>query len=270
MCINRNNLFNPYSKSDLGFFITEQHSEPNEIQMNIEDIDLYYQPVENPVLGFVFLLINAVTGILGEIVQFRLYKMVTKENGLVKETTQLYVLIQMIGYPIIIILHSLTDFIYPLSQFFGSWFCIIAKSFVYFYLFNILQHSLIAATMRYLFIVHENWVEKHGKAKVKQFFLILTICMPILMVAMDVCDEFVPFLGVSRCSGTAHENFLKGLLELKDFNFDCAELEDNELFPGSSYIRKIGCIIKIVLFAMIGLNVVEGLLYFAIFVHIKR
>ena len=270
MFVSRNNLFNPYSKSDLGFFITEQHSEPNETQISIEDINLYYQPVENPILGIVFLLFGTITGILGEIVHFRLYKMVTKENGLVKETTQIYVLIQMIGYPTLIILHSLTDFIYPLSQFFGSWFCIIAKSFAYFYLFHILQHSLIAASMRYFFIVHENWVEKHGKAKVKQIFLIVTICMPILMVLIDVCDEFVPFPVVSRCSGTAHGNFLKGLSELKDFNFDCAELEENELFPGSSYIRKVGCIIKIALFAMIGLNVIEGLLYFAIFAHIKR
>ena len=270
MLFTKNNLYNPFVGSDLGFFITYDLSISKENLMMLTEIDLYHQPVENPIFGVVFLLFGIITLIVGEIAHFKLYKMVAKENGLVKETTQIYVLVQMIGYPILFIIISLTDFIHPLSQFVSSWFCLVSESFAFFYLFHILQHSIITAMMRYLFIVHEDWVKKHGKNVIKRYFLVLTICMPILMVVWDTCENFLPVLFVSRCNGVTHNSFLHSLPTLNNINTHCKESGANELFPGLFYIRKGGCIIKILLFAAIGLNVLEGFLYYKIFSHMKR
>ena len=74
----------------------------------------------------------------------------------------------MIGYPFLIAFISATDFIHPLSHLLGDWSCIFAIGFGYMYLFHILQHSFVTAMMRYLFIVHQEWVQRHGKDRMKK------------------------------------------------------------------------------------------------------
>ena len=236
--------------------------------MILYDINLYHQPVEKPIFACIFLAFSMITLLVGEFIHFKLYKLVSKENGLVKQTTKLYVIVQMIGYPFLIAFISATDFIHPLSHFLGEWFCIFAKSFGYIYLFHILQHSFITALMRYLFIVHQEWVQRHGKEKIKRIFLVIAICMPIAVTAWDTCDDFVPFVFVSRCNGIDHRNFLK--MDLKDFKFSNGKSNAIEAVTVSSVIQKIGCITKILLFAMVGLNIPEGFMYYAIFSHMKR
>ena len=268
MAANRNHLYNPFTSSELSFFSRSTSTKMNITQTFLSNIDLYHQPVEKPIFGVVFLVFSLITLFIGEFAHYNLYKLVSKENGLVKQTTKAYVLVQMIGYPILIAFISATDFIHPLSYFLGEWFCIFAKSFGYIYLFHILQHSFITALIRYLFIVHEEWVQRHGKDKIKRIFLVIAICMPVAITAWETCDDFVPFVFVSRCNGIDHRNFLK--LDLKDFQLSNGKSSAIEAVTVSSVIRKVGCITKILLFAMVGLNIPEGLIYYAIFSHMKR
>ena len=268
MAAKQDYLYNPFTSSELSFFIRSNHLRINDTQMFLSDIDLYHQPVENPFFGFIFLLFSLITLVIGEFAHYKLYKLVSKENGLVKQTTKTYVLVKMIGYPISIAFISATDFIHPLSHFLGEWFCIFAKSVGYIYFFHILQHSFITALMRYLFIVHQDWVQRHGKEKIKRIFLVIAICTPIALTAWDTCDDFVPFLFVSRCNGIDHRNFLK--MDLKDFKFSDGKSNAIEAVTVSSVIRKIGCITKILLVAIVGLNIPEGFIYYAIFSHMKR
>ena len=268
MAAKQDYLYNPFTSSELSFFIRSTSTKTNKTQMFLSDIDLYHQPVEKPVFAYIFLVCSLITLFIGEFAHYKLYKLVSEENGLVKETTKAYVIVQMIGYPFLIAFISATDFIHPISHFLGEWFCIFAKSFGYIYLFHILQHSFITALMRYLFIVHQEWVQKHGKDRIKRIFLVIAICMPIAITAWDTCDDFVPFLSVSRCNGIDHRNFLK--LDLKDFKFSNENSDAIETVTVLSVMRKIGCITKILLFAMVGLNIPEGLIYYAIFLHMKR
>ena len=187
--------------SNMSFFISRTPAKIGENQMILYDINLYHQPVEKPIFACIFLAFSMITLLVGEFVHFKLYKFVSKENGLVKQTTQIYVLVQMIGYPILIAFISATDFIHPLSHLLGDWSCMFAIGFGYMYLFHILQHSFVAAMMRYLFIVHLEWVQRHGKDRIKRIFLIITLCMPIIITAWDTCDDFAPFPFISRCKG---------------------------------------------------------------------
>ena len=129
MFLNKNNLYNPFTESNLGFFTNLGPSKNNETHLVIDDIDLYHQPVEDPILSFIFLVLSMITIVVGEVVQLQLYRSVTKEKGLVKEVTQFYTLVQMIGYPILIAFISSTDFVHPLSEVLGSWYCIIGRYF---------------------------------------------------------------------------------------------------------------------------------------------
>ena len=97
MLINKNNYYHPFTASYLGFFITVQDpSKEKEFNLILEDVDLYHQPVEDPNTGFIYLVFGLMILLVGEVVQLKLYQMVTKENGLVKEVTQMYTSVQMI------------------------------------------------------------------------------------------------------------------------------------------------------------------------------
>ena len=256
--------------SNISFFISTTPAKIGENPMILYDINLYHQPVEKPIFACIFLAFSMITLLVGEFIHFKLYKLVSKENGLVKQTTQIYVLVQMIGYPILVAFISATDFMHPLSHILGDWSCIFAIGFGYLYLFHILQHSFVTAMMRYLFIVHLEWVQRHGKDRIKRIFLIITICMPIVITAWDTCDDFAPFPFISRCKGIDHRNFLSKIPDLNDVKIPCEDVDASESFTVLSVIRKISCITKVLLFALLGLNIPEGLIYYAIFSHMKR
>ena len=274
MLINKNNYYHPFTASYLGFFITVQDpSKEKEFNLILEDVDLYHQPVEDPKTGFIYLVFGLMILLVGEVVQFKLYQMVTKENGLVKEVTQMYTSVQMICYPILMTTISSTDFIHPLSEVIGSWYCRFTRIVGYLYFHTILQHSFVVALMRYLFIVHKEWVQKHGKAKIKRAFLILTFFMPVLMELWGILenDDLDHFLFINRCSGIDHKLFLSNQATLKAFSCHFENSDTNELVTGySGIIRKTGCVTKVVLLSLLGLNVSEGFIYFAIFSHMKR
>ena len=86
MAAKQDYLYNPFTSSELSFFIRSNHLRINDTQMFLSDIDLYHQPVENPFFGFIFLLFSLITLVIGEFAHYKLYKLVSKENGLVKHT----------------------------------------------------------------------------------------------------------------------------------------------------------------------------------------
>ena len=56
MMITRNNLYNPYTNSFLGVFVNNDlDSIDTKTELILEDIDLYFQPVPEPVTASIFL-----------------------------------------------------------------------------------------------------------------------------------------------------------------------------------------------------------------------
>ena len=100
MSFNHKNLYHPFNESYLGFFIMDKNPNENAMHYILEDIDLYVQPVEEPVTAIVLVIIRVIWLLMTETIFFKLYKMANNENGLLKEVTCLYALTMMITAPI--------------------------------------------------------------------------------------------------------------------------------------------------------------------------
>ena len=115
MNLKAGNLYNPFTESYLGFFVNDVFSSKNVTPFILESIDLYYQPVQEPVLGIIYCVIRLVWLCVCGFIQSKLFSMMNKENGLVKEVTQMYSLTSLIIGPIMWLMQSLTDFVHPLN-----------------------------------------------------------------------------------------------------------------------------------------------------------
>ena len=273
MPLDKRNLYHPFTKPSLGFPLTEDLPQGNVTSLVLEDVDLYYQPIEHPALAIIQLLFRLLYTTLGEYVQFMLFKMVKKEKGLVNEVTQFYCITSMVAYPFWLLYEVLTDFIHPLKDIVGNWFCVMGRLVVYFHLNVFIFHSFITALMRYCFIVHEERVKSFGKQKTKKLFLFIAMSIPIIFVSWGVVEnqELDEFLFLNQCYGIDHKVFLAEVSTGKQFFCKMASFGTNEMYdPVIDIMRQITCITKFILTLVMGLNISEGLIYIKIFFHIKR
>ena len=267
------NLYHPFMESNLGFYVYHKNSIDEKDQFALDDLDLYYQPVEDPAHGITYLIVGLILLFIGETLQFRLLKMVKSENGLVNEVTQIYSISAIIMNPVIGVFVTFTDFVHPLNEVFGQWFCSIGRLLTYLNINIVIFHSFIVALMRYSFIVHEEKVQNYGKETSKRFFAILSILIPVLMVTWGVIEnsELDALLAIDRCYGIDHKVFMAK----NDINYrlDCVfEPSDAEGMYGLvvDNLRQIMCISKAILTVLMGFNFTEGLIYFKIICHIRR
>ena len=276
MVFNTENFYHPFSDSYLGFFGYDDKSKENDTCMVLENIDLYYQPVEEPAFGTIVLVTHILSLILGELVQFRLLAMVKNENGLVKEVTQIYSLTSIICCPISIIFTCATDFIHPLNEVIGQWFCTLAWIITFFFFSVITFQSFIVAMMRYCFIVHDEKVRKFGKEKTKRIFEFLTLFIPLMLVILEGIEnpELHPFIYINRCYGKDHRLFLMDHSNFQVSNpyFCQFENHNDEGTYGTvlQILRKSSCISRMVINILMGFNFSEAILYYKIFSHMKR
>ena len=242
------------------------------LYLTLENIDLYYQPVENPVVAIVNFLIRLLYISLGEYVQFKLYKMAKEEKSIVNEVTQFYCLISMIAYPILLLYQTTADFMHPMKDIVGNWYCVIGRITFYIQLNVLLFHSFIAALMRYCFIIHEERAKAFGKTKLKNIFLWITIFIPCLFVTWGFMEnqEMDNFLFLHRCYGIDHKVFLAELTGGTKLFCVFTDLGIDGFDHIINLIRQITCTIKFVITVLIGLNVSEFLIYIKIFTHMKK
>ena len=168
-------LYHPFKDSYFGIFLKDHTSPENTTGFVVDNIDLYYQPVQDPVIGIIFFFLKLSLVIIGEFINIKVLIMMKKENGIVKDVAKLFTVTQMIVWPFNLLFITSTDFIYPLNEVIGQWYCTFGW-FFYYLCFTIMAfHSFIVALMRYFFIVHEEKVEAYGKQKVKKMFLIINL-----------------------------------------------------------------------------------------------
>ena len=271
------NFYHPYTKPTLGFYDYDEWATENQTFLILEEIDLYYQPVEEPIPGMIFLFLNILLTILGEIIQIKLFQMVKKENGLVKEVTQIYSMTSIITYPFWCLIISGTDLIHPLHKVIGKWFCTFSWT-VTFFSFNLFTfQSCIVASMRYIFIVHEDKVKNYGKERAKRIFAVLTILLPCIMVIWTTIEnsELDPFLYINRCYGEDHKVFLREasslqILKLHFVDFGVTGNENDFYTKIVSIMKLLSGIAKLLISLLMGFNITEGIIYYKIFSHIKR
>ena len=261
-----NNLYNPFTNIYLGFSLSDENSQENNTVFILDNLDLYYQPVELQSSAIILSLIRFPLLFLGFYIQIKLFRMVRKEKGLVNEVTQFYCITSISIYPIWLLFVTTTDFLYPLKDIIGRWFCIFGRFTIYFHFNMLLFHSFIVALMRYFFIVHEEKVKKFGKDKAKKVFLFLAISFPIIFLVWGAIEnqDIAVFIFLNRCYGIIDKVFMAELTTGK--NLGC-------VFSNGGYldtILQITCITKGFVFILMSLNVSEAIIYYKIFSHMTR
>ena len=168
MVVTKRNIYHPFVNKSLGFFINSKSGTYSEEIFT--DVNLYWQPVQDPKIGLPFLVINLLVILAGGFVHYHLWQMLKREENLVSSILKAYVIVQMIFWPFTTVLISATDLIYPLSEVTGSWFCVFSYFLTTTSIIFISFQATVVAIMRYVFIVHRERVGIFGKQRTKDLF----------------------------------------------------------------------------------------------------
>ena len=99
MLFKSENIYHPFTNLSFGVYLNNLVDDDSAVGGIIEDINLYYQPVQNPLIAVVFLAIKLVLLVIAEYLQVKVYKLMKKESGIIKNITQLLVCTQMVFWP---------------------------------------------------------------------------------------------------------------------------------------------------------------------------
>ena len=276
MILTRKNFYHPFNGSFLGIFQNETFSSENISGRYIEDINLYHQPVISPFIAGVFAIIMLIMCILGMYLHFKLFKILKTENSVLRDLTIIFVLAQIILWPLMILVITTTNFVYPLNKIVGQWFCTIPRFLIYFLVNIISSHSLMAALTRYLFIVHSAKVKVYGKERVIRLFLFLSISIPLIVTIWKVNDgsrlDVMSF--VNNCNGKHHEVFLfeTSTLNVLKKNFcGLGGNTDGDIYDQAIMLfKQLSCIGSMGSMLIMGSNVIEGIIYYRLFSYMNR
>ena len=242
------------------------------------DVNLYWQPVQDPTIGLIFLVIQLLVILAGSFVHYHVWKMLNREETLVSNILKAYVIVQMILWPLWSSVGSATYFIYPLSELIGSWLCV----FIYFLIYSgftfISFQSTIIAIMRYIFIVHDDRVGRFGKQRTKQLFHWILGVVPIIMAtwlyfgAHDQNIDASPTF--NKCTGSYDKIFLLKwtFAERKSTWSARCGIANNDEGPASLFeiIKAIQCGASVILFLLLASNIFDGFLYYRTWTHIIK
>ena len=207
MLFETKNIYHPFINSSLEIFLNDEVAKDTIIGQVIKDFDLYYQPVQEPLIAFMFLVLKICLLVVTEYLYFKVYRLMKKENGIIKNITQIFVCAQMSFWPFWIFFAASTDFVHPLKEVIGVWYCFVG-SFLFYFLGHIITlHSFMSASMRYFFILHREEVDRFGRERAKKLFLILSILMPFLVSLWEVLDgsDLDAMSFINKCNGKHHE-----------------------------------------------------------------
>ena len=272
----KDHIYNKFEGPDLGFYVYPRSENDTYNEYILENIDLYYQPVPEPKIGMIFFLMRVPIVIVGVIAHLKLMELMKTERGLVMEVTYLFSVVQMIFWPFFLLITTSTDFIHPLKNVVGEWFCDFGSLLIHLTTDMIAFHSLVVAIMRYYFVVHQDKVDSHGKQKVKRIFFWLSFIVPLVIVIIEKIEnnELDMFSFVNKCYGRHHKTFLVETSTLDVFKRNFCEFESYDLRTPMgtvlNAVRRLSCIIRTTLILLTTSNISEGIIYFFLFSHIIR
>lgn len=268
--------YNPFKRSELGFFSLGDEINNNTSQNIINDIHLYQQPVEEPSIALIFFAVRCLLFFVAEFCNYRVLLMLKKDESAFRDITRLHTCTIMLLLPIRLIFYTLTDIIHPLNQIMGQWVC------TSYWIFNkiaiqiILFHSLFVAIIRYNFIVNNEKMIEFGKVKFQRLMWYLYIGIPIftlLWVATDL-EDIDTVIQINRCNGKDHKMFLikswssSGLIS-SNFKLPYNEMNSfTEKF--FSVARKLSKISQRIWQLLLSSNIGEGITYFILIKHMRR
>ena len=272
----KEHLYNKFENSYFGFLISPVSEKYDHGGLTVENIDLYYQPTQDPMIGVIFFALRLPLVISGLIINMKVLRLMKQEKGLVMDVTSFFAIVQMMFWPSWWLFTTSTDFIHPLNIVLGEWFCHLGSFFIHLGMYIISFHSLVVAMMRYFFIIHQDKVDKHGREKVKRIFFWLSFIIPLVIVTIQEIEknELDMFSFINKCYGKHHEVFLIETSTRDVFKRNFCEFESYELGNSMSYVlngfRRASCIIRTTTLLLTSFNISEAIIYFVLFAHMIR
>ena len=203
--------------------------------------------------------------------------MMIKDNGILKDIMKLQAYTIMIIMPTRLVFHTSTEFVHPLNEVIGKWFCS-AYWFIEKISFQMIaSHSLAVALLRYAFILYDEKVMEFGKEKLKDLVWYLSIGVPIftlLWISTDL-KELDVSTSINRCNGMDHKMFLvqswSSLGYIKKSFVKVENFEKGDGFEKAlAIMRKISKIAQRIWQILLVSNLGEGIIYYKLFKHTKR
>ena len=273
--VNHVTVYNPYEKDHISL---SKDSSPDLVNLSLgetlSDVTLYYQPLPNPIFAAVNLGISFVILVLGEYINTRVLQFVKRETGLVMDVLKVFLYVQMVYWPIATFFSASTEFVYPIGNMVGSWFCFAEFFWLVTGMTFILFHSFVVGLMRYIFVVHEEKVICFGKDKAKNIFFWFAILVPCVLATWGFLNnrDTSTIASLNKCKGQHHKVFLleNNYDSTAKRNFCYYESYEGQEDSIIATLKRISCTLHSVLFFILGFNVVEGLLYWRTVKHSNR
>ena len=231
--------------------------------------------------------------IFGIIINKKLYKNVREEvhqerGKVIQRIMKTYSLIQCVGWPLMMItawLLYVNKVGFRVVQHFFVRYIVIAFRFSYVvFRFYIGFNSLIIAACRYSFIVIENPVLSFGIERMRRLFLASSLGIPILLALFNDATHSIQQEQAWICMFIPPQNLLPEEISVDDQAYQkdifCPKnvrgnitesllynVVNDHISPSFGYGLKI-CVKVLCLTAMS--NIIEGILYSHMFVHLRR
>ena len=274
----RNHFYNPFTDPFLGgLAANNKYDSSFEPGIILEDIDLYFQPVPDPVMASIFFFIMMILVAIGSYITIKVLAILQKDDSLLKNTTQNFMVSQLILWTLAVALITITNFIHSFPPEIIQWICPVLWFVTYFCLNFNNAHSCITAMMRYFFIVHTERVESIGKEKVKKFFHVISILIPFLITLWKATDgsELDILSWFNKCYGKHHKTFLIETSTLNVFKKKFCDIPDyhameNYVVVIEALLRNTLCLTCTAIMILIGSNLTEGIIYCLLFSHMNR
>jgi len=269
-------FYHPFRNPILGFFIDGDTSSTNISKFTIDDIDMYYQPLEHPIVAFSVFLFKLLIIAIGEVVSMKVLEVAKKETSIINQMTILFCITQMIFHPLLLLFDLTVNLIHPVDEVISPWLCHFGWFFYGMSTKIVLYNSFIIAVMRYLFIIYSKTAETYGKEKIKQYFIWLGVLIPLVGVILDGIDhkDLSKLSFINKCYGKDHKVFLietstldvikRKFWKIEDF------VENDSWAIFLSMLHRILRIVKTVIYLIAGFNITEGILYYKLFSHLNR
>ena len=279
----RYHFYHPFTKSSIGILLvnsTDHVLKETPSVILFDDVDLYYQPLEHPIIAVVLFFIKLFFITIGIILCSKVLIMVKKNPSIDSEALMVFCWIQILFQPTLVLFDLTVNLIHPVDEIIGTWFCSFGSLFYSFSTKFVLNHSFFSALMRYIFIFHNDGLRKFGIERFKRYFLYLSLMICFFGVFVDGIDarDLSRLSFINKCYGKDHKVFLIESSTLNVIKRKFWTVEGLAAFEkyGETWKQIISMLLKVLrlvkssLLLLTGFNVIEAILYFQIFAFMKR
>ena len=259
-------LYNPFLGTHISFMDEVSNRSGLLTSEVLTDVNLYFQPVQYPILATVYLILRIIIIFIGEYVQVKALNLFKRESCIVNDVLTLVSYVQMGYWPLFVLFETSTDFIYPLREVIGTWYCVVGFFIITYGMTHIVFHSFVVGLMRYTFVVHNKRVANFGKERAKRFFLVMSFIVPAVATIWRFLGrlEVSTISSLNKCNGIHHMSFMienrLGSTAKNNFCF-LEEYEEDEVNKPLAVMKRTMCILSSVLYLIMGFNFVEGIFY---------